>query len=361
MKPSSFLLIGLLAATTVAITGCRKEKGDPQGEKLAASRPPLPLGDIRQEDVQTQSLLSQKLIASSFKLSAGLGDMVDTLTPTILLTTMLSASENESSEKLIKSIGIHDGRQDRFTKSLQAQLDHLRTFGSSEARFNTAVWMIWPILITPDFQNEIGEKLGVSVYRLGNAGITSTNRIQSWGSEFSPEKKRFDITLDKQEVMIATTVCSMHPVSQPETMAAKHMGHDFHFIKTGAITEAVKITGPNAEGLLGKLDLKAIRKSAKTAKKASLPPLPSSSRNDPKKVLENAGFDYLFTNSNDWRYMAMELRNNGISRIVSFSGVKWRTDAFTPPEPEAVVLLWVPETGLVLGGGKGLPLSRPKS
>lgn len=360
MKPYSLALVSLTFFAVFGLAGCRKEKSDPQGEKLVSSRPPLPLSDIRPEDAQAQSLLSQKLIATSLKLSGKLSDMVDTLTPTVLLTTLLNAAENETSEKLIKSIGIHEGRQDKFTKSIQAQLDHLRKVGPKEVKFNYAFWMIWPILLTPDFQQEIGEKLGVSVYRLGNDGLTAEKRIQDWGNEFSPERTRFKLDLDKKDVMLVTAVCRIYPRPKDVSISTTFMGHDIHFIKMGEAIEAIKIIGPDSESLLGKLNFTELRKTAKPKGDFHVPPVTIINRNEHQKVLEAAGFGYIFEDSNDLRYMAMELRSNGISKIVSFSGVRWRSSVIRPPEPKALVLLWAPDSGLVLGGGKGFPIPGTK-
>lgn len=356
MKPSNLFIAGLVLIAAAALSGCRKEKGDPKGERLVTARAPISLSEIRPEDVQSQSLLSQKLIATSLKLSGKLTDMVDTLTPTILLTTLLNASENETSERLIKGMGIHEGRQDKFTKTLQAQLDHLRVKGGDEAKFNAALWMIWPILLTPDFQEEIGGKLGVSIYRLGNAGLTSTERIKAWGADFSPERKRFELQLDKRDVMLATTVCSLYTKPQSNPRTTSHKGHEISFVKVGNVLEAVKITGPDPSSLLGSLDLISLSKTAKPVSNVNVPPMPSTNRQSHEKLLQEAGFDYLFKDTNDWRYMAMELRANGLAEIVSFSGIRWKTEEFLKPEPDALVLVWVPESGLVLAGGKGMAL-----
>ena len=351
MKPSNLFVAGLFITLAVTMVGCRKEKVDPQGERLVSARPPLSLTEVRPEDARSQSLLSQKLIASSLTLSGRQHDFVDTLTPTLMLTTLLNASENETSERLIKGMGIFEGRHDRFTKSFQAQLDHLRTEGKGDARWNLALWMIWPILLTPDFQEEMGEKLGVSIYRLGNAGLTSSRRIKDWGSEYSPERKRFDLTLSKQDVTMATSVLMLYPSPETKGLKTTFEGHEVTFYKAGKEIEAVKISGPNSRGLLGRLDLPALRKAAVPVENSTVPPMPTFARQTQQKVLEAAGFGYLFEETNDWRYMAMELRSHSISRWVSFSGSVWRSPVLTDAEPGSLVIIWVPDSGLVLGGG----------
>ncbi len=354
MKPSNLFVAGLFITLAVTMGGCRKEKVDPQGERLVSARPPLALSEVRPEDAQSQSVLSQKLIASSLTPRGRRQELVDTLTPTLMLTTLLNASENETSERLVKSMGIHEGRHDRFTKSFQAQLDHLRTAGKGDARWNLALWMIWPILLTPDFQEEMGEKLGVSIYRLGNAGLTSSRRIKDWGGEYSPERKRFDLTLSKQEVTMATSVMMLYPWPETKGLRTAFEGHEVTFHKAGKVIEAVKITGPNPKGLLGRLDLSALRKAAVPVENSTVPPMPTFASQTQQKVLEAAGFGYVFEESNDWRYMAMELRSHGISRWVSFSGAVWSSPVLTKPEPDALVIVWVPDSGLVLAGGLGL-------
>lgn len=354
MKPSNLFVTGLLITLAVSMGGCRKEKVDPQGESLVSARPALALSEVRAEDANSQSLLSQKLIASSLALSGRHHDLVDTLTPSLLLTTLLNASENETSERLVKSMGIFEGRHDRFTKSFQAQLDHLRTEGKGDARWNLALWMIWPILLTPDFQEEMGEKLGVSIYRLGNAGLTSSRRIKDWGSDYSPERKRFDLTLSKQEVTMATSVLMLYPKPETSGFRTTFQGHEVTFHKAGKVIEAVKITGPNPTSLLGKLDLPTLRKAATTRVDSTVPPMPTVARQTHQKVLEKAGLGYVFEEMNDWRYMAMELRSHGISRWVSFSGSVWASPVLTKTEPDALVIVWVPDSGLVLAGGRGM-------
>lgn len=358
MKRYSLVFIGLLLTAGATLSGCRKEKGDPNGDELVSARAPMALSQVRPEDAQAQSLFSQALIAASLKKSGAYAELVDTLAPTILITTLLNASENETSEKLVKSLGIHEGRHDKFTKSVQAQLDHLRTKGKDEAKFSAAFWMVWPILLTPDFQEEFGEKLGVSIYRLGNPGITSSAKVSAWGKKHSPDAKRFKLTLDKKEVMLATTVSRFYPHSEGDTLQTSFQEHQIAFVKTGEVLETVRVTGPNPESLLGKLNLTELRKQAKPVETVRLPFLPSFGRIPLHENLKEAGFGYLFEETNDWRYMAMELRGNGLSRTVSFTGVRWKADTLRSHEPNVLVMLWVPESGLVLAGAKSYPLPR---
>lgn len=349
----SILGISLLFAA-LALAGCRKEKTEPFGPDLAAASAPLALSTARPEDVKALSQLQQKLLLSASKVNKG-SFSIDLLGPSLLLATLLNASENESLEKLSMAMGVPGARDDLFTKSAQAQLDHLACLKESGLKQGTALWMIWPILLTPDFQNEMGEKLGVSVYRLGNAGITSSERITDWARKVgagSPPPP----SLTKLDVMTATTVMGLDLSGLKPQGSSQVKGRSLSCFKTPSGVQLILITGDGSDSTLGSLDLKLATSDLQSGRPPSLPDFSSVAQASPQRAMSHAGFSFIFDGENDWRYMAIELRQTSLASLHSTLEVIWPSGGAKVTRP-TTFFVWEPESQLILLGGVLLPES----
>lgn len=348
VKLSSQFFVLILLLTTL-VSGCRREKTEPFGPDLASSRPLLALTEARSQDIESLQMLGQRLLAAHCRREKG-AFSADLLGPQVLLALLLNASENESLEQLATQMKVPEGRHDLFTKSLQCRLDALRSLPGAPVKQGTAVWMIWPILLTPDFQNEMGERLGASVYRLGNAGITASNRIEAWQLK-SGAKEAIPVPLDKSEVMTATHCLNLDPGQW--SLAGKsdvEGGSVLFFESTKGLAMAVA-SGPEMAGLLTSQNLiKAWSSIERFSGGATSGPSPAHAA-APTTGLKEAGFDFVLDGSNDWRYMSMELRQASLSSI--HSQLDLNTDL---PEvvssSETIFLIFEPNSQLVIAGGR---------
>lgn len=348
MKLSSPLLFLVMALLSAALIGCRREKTEPFGPDLAAARAPLALSAVREADSEALEGLALGLLASFCETHTD-DFQADLLGPQVLLTLLLNASENESLEKLSAAMKVPEGRHDLYTKSLQAKLDHLRGMPGNPARQGTALWMIWPILLTPDFQNEMGDKLGASIYRLGSAGITASNRIKTWQKKVgAAPTQEFD--LDKKEVMTATTSLILNPGEWKSFGSVDLEGRRVSYFASSRGLEMALITGDDLPSFFKAQRIISSRSRAKGA--ADLPSFPASKTKLKHRAgFERAGFDFVFDQSNDWRYLSMELRQTGLSSIVCSADLALPEEG-APMPTGGVYVIYEPKSELLLAGGR---------
>lgn len=349
MKPSSLVLVFLAVLLCAFISGCRKEKTEPYGPDLALARPPLALTEARSQDIDSFQMLGQRLLAAHCSKEKG-AFSADLLGPQVLLTLLLNASENESLEQLATQMKVPEGRHDLFTKSLQSRLDALRSLPEKPVSQGTAVWMIWPILLTPDFQNEMGERLGASVYRLGNAGITASNRIEAWQLK-SGAKAAIPAPLDKSEVMTATLCLNLDPGEWSLAGTSDVKGGTVLFFESTKGLAMAVASGPEMAGLLTSQNLVNAHASMENLSgSAKISPSASSSA-DVGRGLKEAGFDFVLEGSNDWRYMSMELRQASLTSIHSQLDLNSSLPEVASSS-DTVFLIFEPNSQLVIAGGR---------
>jgi hypothetical protein len=124
------------------------------------------------------------------------------------MAALALASEGETLEQIAASIGLADLRPDRLRTTHEALADALLRPGSA-VKSGGSFWMIWPIMVTPEFASQAEVSLGTRVKRLGSAGQGSQNAIAEWlniqsGGRFH----QFEAQLSKEEPVISVTTTS---------------------------------------------------------------------------------------------------------------------------------------------------------
>lgn len=142
--------------------------------------------------------------------------MVDAYAFQRQMAALALASEGKTLEQIARNAGLTDVRPDRFRATHEALADAILRPGTP-VKSGGSFWMIWPIVVTPEFASQAEVSLGARVKRLGNAGEGSQKAISDWlevqsGGRFH----QFKALLSKEEPLISVTTTVADFALSPE-------------------------------------------------------------------------------------------------------------------------------------------------
>lgn len=93
---------------------------------------------------------------------------------------LLNASNGEANEAAAAFLGLKDPQLDALNQAQQAWNASLSADGAFKQ--GLGVFMIWPILVTHEFQDSMARDYRADVLKIGSAGEGATNTINAWAS-----------------------------------------------------------------------------------------------------------------------------------------------------------------------------------
>jgi hypothetical protein len=119
--------------------------------------------------------------------------------------TLLAASEGDS--YVNAALFLRTKAPDEYSL-VQGYNQMSRHLAKTESiKFGACLWMIWPIPLHANFENDMAQRLGADLVQLGSVGQTSVQALDRWNARFTPKLKA--ATLDRSEPMIATAALNL--------------------------------------------------------------------------------------------------------------------------------------------------------
>lgn len=294
-----------------------------------------------------------KLIAEAATQSKGKSVAVSPYGLTSVLSILMNGAEGKTMDSLSSSLHLKEPRTDHLNKAQMALQDNL--YRSEETPFvsHNAIFMIWPIMLVPDFRHDMADMYGADIRKVGSAGQGALNEINYWVKEKTKGRipKILD-SLDKDEMIVIANAITLDArwenefdpsetrnapfftahgeISLPTMSGGAQRGAstddwtaaalDFR----GSSLEAIFVL-PNPDENVDALlqgweadDFAKMQDGLKPSKaQISLPKFKVHQNLDIKPLLEKIGAGGLFRSPNDLRYMSVELQGDySISQFV---------------------------------------------
>ncbi len=287
------------------------------------------------------------------------GDLVSGPGIGIALAFLMNSSEGQTSRELQTSLNLSDKESSDFNDAMNAYAGSLQDSGLS---VTTGLFMVWPILVTPMFQEEMARAYGADIVRLGSAGIGANRalndyvRARSGGAidQFSPK-------LERELVMVLASTQRFQAEWKQSPIQSEDGTLRFAAPNRIAVSDRLRVSViplagdrfdlviaqtllPHPEGSVGEMkETVALARDAKEANlPLSVPTFSVTAELDLAKALEPVGVKSLWTGPVDMPQVAMELRGN--QRI----GLAKQMFRFT-----------VGAEGIGVGELRGKPIRRP--
>ena len=101
--------------------------------------------------------------------------------------TLLSAAETETYNEVARILYTDAPDDYSLVQGLNNLIAPYTTAPTDNFKFGASIWMVWPIVLEPDFQDESAARIGSDVIRLGSFGLTAQRSVQRWLDRYDLE------------------------------------------------------------------------------------------------------------------------------------------------------------------------------
>jgi serine protease inhibitor len=262
------------------------------------------------------------------------------------LAVFANGSEAKTREQTLAAMRLKQISTGDLSDGVTAILDDLTRTKEAPFKSRNGIFMIWPIMMSADFQGQMKDFFDADVIRLGSAGMGSTNRVNEWAAQSTQNRVPTMVgTLTKDDVFFTINPVLIGGAWEEGFDPSLTQQRDFRsdegpvpammMQREGAILSKVTnrwtaVTLPfrdsnvhatfvlpkdgSVEGLLGTLNTKELKDllSLEGRQKItlSLPKFSLDTDIDIKPFAANLGLDYLFHAPIDLRYLSEEMKGD---------------------------------------------------
>jgi serine protease inhibitor len=189
------LAVTCFAALLLGSAGCGSKEAPPvRPEKLLSTAKPK---DPRPQDIHAIREFSLRAVLEQAKVEGGSGHMGEGWGLARQLSMTALAAEGPTLASISAGMKLPDMRPDRLATA-HASLARRLNVPSSGITSSSSAWAVWPIAITPEFQQSAASDLGIHVKRLGSAGEGATRQVNDWVKMQLAPALPLSVELDKE-------------------------------------------------------------------------------------------------------------------------------------------------------------------